>query len=147
MSQVCPLLFRQLDSTISKISSSTVMAAVMVYLIASCKLILVFLIIDFIIRLSGKKSFSPIFLFASGVQVVFKLPARLEDAGAKRLAAFFGLSFMVGILVSDLLKCEIGVWIFALSFMGCVVLDLLFDYCIACKVYSAFGKLFPAGRA
>lgn len=147
MSQVCPLLFRQLDSTISKISSSTVMVAVIVYLIASCKLILVFLIIDFIIRLSGKKSFSPIFLFASGVQVVFKLPTRLEDAGAKRLAAFFGLSFMVGILVSDLLKCEIGVWIFALSFMGCVVLDLLFDYCIACKVYSAFGKLFPAGRA
>jgi hypothetical protein len=123
------------------------MAAVIVYLIASCKLILVFLIIDFMIRLSGKKSFSPIFLFASGVQAVFKLPTRLEDAGAKRLAAFFGLSFMVGILVSDLLKCEIGVWIFALSFMGCVVLDLLFDYCIACKVYSAFGKLFPAGRA
>jgi len=147
MSQACPLLFRKIDATISKISASTVMTAVIIYLITSCKLILVFLIVDFILRLSGKKSFSPIFLFANGTQAVFNLPVRLEDAGAKRLAAFFGLSFMVGILASDLLEFSIGVWVIAISFMSCVVLDLLFDYCIACKVYSAFGKIFPRERA
>lgn len=146
MSQVCPLLFRQIDSTISKISASVVMALVIVYLITMCKLILVFLILDFILRLSGKKSLSPVFLFANGAQAVFKLPVRLEDAGAKRLAAFFGLSFMVGILASDLLEWTFGIWIIAFAFMSCVVLDLLFNYCIACKVYSAFGKIFPKGR-
>lgn len=143
MSQACPLLFRKVDATISKINAATVVVFVIVYLLTMCKFILFFLIIDFALRLSGKKSFSPIFLFANGVQSVFKLPIRLEDAGAKRLAAFFGLSFMVGMLVSDLLGFTIAIWIIAISFMSCVVLDLLFDYCIACKVYSAFGKIFP----
>ena len=143
MAQACPLLFRKIDATISKISAGVVMTSVIVYLLTLCKLILVFLIIDFIIRLSGKKSFSPVFLFANGAQAVFKLPVRLEDAGAKRLAAFFGLSFMVGILVSDLLGFSLGIWIIAFIFVSCVTLDLLFDYCIACKVYSLFGKIFP----
>jgi hypothetical protein len=143
MSQACPLLFRKIDATISKINAATVVVFVIVYLLTMCKLILFFLIIDFALRLSGKKSFSPIFLFANGVQSVFKLPVCLEDAGAKRLAAFFGLSFMIGILLSDFLGFTAGVWICAVSFISCVILDLLFDYCIACKIYSMFGKIFP----
>jgi hypothetical protein len=143
MSQACPLIFRQIDSTISKISAAVVMTGVIVYLITMQKWIIIFLIIDFILRLSGNKRFSPVFKLANGTQKLFHLRVYLEDAGAKRLAAIFGLLFMIGIIVSDLLGSSLGVWIIAVTFMSCVLFDLLFNYCIACKVYSAAKKIYP----
>ena len=145
MSQTCPLLFRQIDSTISKISAAVVMIGVIIYLITMQKLIIIFMIFDFILRLSGYKRFSPVFQFANGVQKLFHLPVYLEDAGAKRLAAIFGLLFMIGIVVSDFMGCTIGIWIIASIFISCVLFDLVFDYCIACKVYSTAKKIYPKG--
>lgn len=145
MSQGCPLLFRQIDSTISKISAALVMIGVIIYLITMQKWIIIFIILDFILRLSRYKRFSPVFQFSKGVQQLFKLPVYLEDAGAKRLAAIFGLLFMIGIIVSDFIGCSLGIWIIANIFIICVLFDLVFDYCIACKVYSAVKKIYPKG--
>ena len=72
MSQVCPLLFRQIDATISKVSAALVMSSVIAYLITMQKWILFFLIFDFIFRLSGYKRISPIYKIANGIQ---KLPS------------------------------------------------------------------------
>ena len=145
MSQACPLLFRQIDATISKISAAVVMSSVIVYLITMQKWILVFLILDFIVRLSGYKTLSPVFQFANSFQMIFKLPIHLEDAGAKRLAAFFGLIFMISMLIADFGGWITGVWSVAGIFISCVLLDLFFNYCIACKVYSAAKKIYPKG--
>lgn len=145
MSQTCPLLFRQVDSTISKISAAVVMTGVIIYLITMQKWIIFFTILDFILRLYGYKKVSPIFQLSNGIQKLFRLPVYLEDAGAKRLAAIFGLFFMIGIVVSDFAGCLIGIWIIAGIFISCVLLDLLFDYCIACKVYSTAKKIYPKG--
>ena len=95
MSQSCPLLFRQIDATITKINAFLVMGSIVFYLVTMQKWILVFLVLDFLIRLSGYKMLSPIFKISSELQKIFKLPVRLEDAGSKRLAAFFGLFFML----------------------------------------------------
>jgi len=143
MSQSCPLLFRQIDATVVKVSASFVMGGVIVYLITLEKGILLFLIIDFLIRLSGYKQLSPIFALSKGVQTLIKLPTHMEDAGAKRLAAFFGLFFMVGILIADLEGWGSAIWGIALIFMGCVLLDVFFNYCIACKIYSYAKKIYP----
>ncbi|MDD4855784.1 MAG: DUF4395 domain-containing protein [Sulfuricurvum sp.] len=145
MSQACPLLFRQIDATISKISAAVVMSSVIVYLITMQKWILVFLILDFIVRLSGYKTLSPVFQFANSFQNIFKLPTHFEDAGAKRLAAFFGLIFMISMLIADFGGWIPGVWSVAGIFISCVLLDLFFNYCIACKVYSAAKKIYPKG--
>ena len=143
MSQACPLLFRQVDANISKMSAVAVSIGVIAYLLTMQKVILIFIIIDFIVRLSRYKEFSPIFKVSSFIKRVLDLPTRLEDAGAKRLAAIFGLAFSIAILGFDFSGLILGVWIVAGIFITCVVLDLLFDYCIACKVYSAAIKLYP----
>lgn len=142
MSQVCPLLFKQIDATISKISAAIVLSGVIVYLITMQKWILVFLILDFVLRLSGYKRMSPIYQLSNIIQKLFKLPVKMEDAGGKRLAAYFGLIFMVGMILGDVGSCIIGVWIIAGAFASCVLLDLIFDYCIACKVYSVIRKIY-----
>lgn len=144
MSQACPLLFRQVDANISKMSAVAVSIGVIAYLLTMQKIILIFIIIDFILRLSMHKGLSPIFRASCLVKRVLNLPTRLEDAGAKRLAAIFGLAFSMAMLGFDFFGLIFGIWIVAGIFITCVVLDLLFDYCIACKVYSIARKLSPA---
>lgn len=143
MSKACPLLFRQIDATISKINSIVVLAIIALYFVTMHAAVLYFLIIDYIIRLSGWKHFSVINLFSSGVQTVFHLPVKMEDAGGKRLAAFFGLAFTVAIMVTYYLEWPAAGVIIALIFALCAVPDILFGYCIACKMYTLSRKFFP----
>lgn len=140
MSQICPLLFRQIDATVSKLSSMVVFIGLIAYLITSCKAILIFLIVDFMIRLSSYKVVSPVYQVSMFLQKILKLPVKMTDAGAKRLAAYFGLMFVIGMLIADIAGFRIIMWSFALIFMSCILLDLLFDYCIACKVYTLYRK-------
>ncbi|HEX5623172.1 MAG TPA: DUF4395 domain-containing protein [Sulfuricurvum sp.] len=143
MSKACPLLFRQIDATISKINSIVVLAIIALYFVTMHVAVLYFLIIDYTIRLSGWKHFSVINLFSSGVQTVFHLPVKMEDAGGKRLAAFFGLAFTVAIMVTYYLEWPAAGVIIALIFALCAVPDILFGYCIACKMYTLSRKFFP----
>lgn len=143
MSQACPLLFRQVDANISKMSAVAVSIGVIAYLLTMQKIILIFIIIDFILRLSMHKGLSPIFRASCLIKRVLNLPTRLEDAGAKRLVAIFGLAFSIAMLGFDFFGLILGIWIVAAIFITCVVLDLLFDYCIACKVYSLAKKFYP----
>lgn len=145
MSKVCPIIFRQVDSTVSKISATFVSTGVITYLITMQKLILIFLILDFMVRLSKYKRFSPIFRISSSIKLFFNLPTHLEDAGAKRLAAIFGMIFMAGMLLSDLLGWAYSIWIIAFIFLLCVALDIFLDYCIACVFYSLFKSIYPKG--
>ena len=145
MSQACPLLFRQVDANISKMSAIAVSIGVITYLITMQKFILIFIIIDFMLRLSKHKGMSPIFRGSCFIKRTLDLPTRLEDAGAKRLAAVFGLVFSITILGFDFSGLILGIWIVAAIFISCVVLDLLFDYCIACKVYSIARRIYPKG--
>lgn len=145
MSKGCPIIFRQVDSTISKISAIFVSSGVITYLLTMQKLILIFLMLDFIVRLSSYKRFSPIFRISSFLKLFLKLPTHLEDAGAKRLAAIFGMIFTVGMLVSDLLGWPYSIWIIAFIFLLCVALDVFLDYCIACVFYSFFKRMYPKG--
>ncbi len=145
MSKACPIIFRKVDSTISKISAIFVSTGVITYLITMQKLILIFLILDFMVRLSKYKRFSPIFRISFSIKLFLKLPTHLEDAGAKRLAAIFGMIFTVGILVSDFFVWPYSAWVIAFIFLLCVALDLFFDYCIACVFYSFFKRIYPRG--
>jgi hypothetical protein len=145
MSQACPLLFRQVDASISKISAIIISIAVILYLITMQKVILAFIIIDFFIRLSNHKSYSVVFRFACLIKGILNIQTRLEDAGAKRLAAVFGLVFSIGMMICDIAGLVAGVWFIAFIFLACIVLDLCFDYCIACKVYSIARRIYPKG--
>lgn len=143
MLKSCPLIFRQVDATISKISSIGVSSGIIIYLMTMQKFILIFLILDFVVRLSKYKMFSSIFRISSSIKIFLKLPARLVDAGAKRLAAIFGLLFTIGMLIADLLGWIYAIWIIAFIFLACVVLDIFLDYCIACVVYNIVKRMFP----
>ncbi len=145
MSQQCPLLFRQVDATVTRINTLFVVIALVGFLISENWVILVALIIDFMLRLYGLKQWSPITNASLFIQKKFSLPTKMEDAGAKRLAAIFGVGFVISILISSLAGSEIAVNAIAAIFLACAGLELLFGYCIACKIYYIAKRLYPKG--
>lgn len=145
MSQQCPLLFRQVDATVTRINTLFVVIALVGFLMSENPVVLILLIIDFMLRLYGLKQWSPITNASLFIQKQFSLPTKMEDAGAKRLAALFGVGFMIAILIASFAGSEIAVNIIAAIFLACAGLELLFGYCIACKIYYIAKKLYPKG--
>lgn len=143
MPKVCPLAFRLIDATTSKISTALVLASLFTYLATMHVAILLFIAIDFIIRLSGKKKFSPLFICASAIQKLLHLPVKVEDAGGKRLAAFFGLGFTIGMIITHFGGWMVANTIIATIFAVCAIPEILFGYCIACKFYTLAKRVYP----
>lgn len=145
MAQQCPLLFRQVDATVTRINTLFVILGIIAFMATQSSWVLIVLIIDFLLRLSGKKYLSPINISSSWIQKKLSLPVKMEDAGAKRLAAIFGTGFTVALLLLSWMNLDIAVALVAGIFLFCAALELLFGYCIACKIYYIAKRVYPKG--
>ncbi len=141
MAQACPLVFRQVDATVVRIGSSSVMFIVVLFLISMQVGLLYLLSVDFLIRLYGKKSYSPVYLFSVGIKSLLRLETKMEDAGAKRLAAQLGLFFLLVLIAAYHLHLDILLYTAAVVFLSCASMELLFGYCVGCKVYFVIKKI------
>lgn len=143
MAYNCPLTFQKVESHISRLSSFLVSFLIIAYLLTSNVYILYFLLIDFLIRLYLKRSYSAIFLVAKAIKNILALQDSFCDGGAKRLAAYFGLLFVFLLLAIHYLDqwlLSLGI---AFIFLLCSLLDVLFDFCIGCKIYYLIKRVFP----
>lgn len=141
MAQVCPLTFRQVDATVVRIGSFFVMFTVALFLSTLQVGLLYLLSVDFLIRLYGKKSYSPVYLFSIGIKSLLRLETKMEDAGAKRLAAQFGLLFLLVLIAAYHLHLDMVLYTAGAVFLSCASMELLFGYCIGCKVYFVMKKI------
>jgi hypothetical protein len=145
MSQQCPLIFRQVDATVTRINTFFVIVGIIAFLATQNPIVLMVLIVDFALRLYGYKYLSPINISSLWIQKKGSLPVKMEDAGAKRLAAFFGVGFTIALLACSLIGADIAGAFIAGIFLVCAGLELLFGLCIACKIYTIAKKIYPKG--
>lgn len=145
MAQQCPLLFRQVDATVTRINTLFIVSGVVGYMMTHSLVILAVLIADFLLRLYGHKHLSPVQNASLWIQRRFSLPEKMEDVGAKRLAALFGVGFIAAMALFHLLQIPLLVNVAAAVYLFCAALDLLFGYCIACKIYHLAKKIYPKG--
>lgn len=145
MAQQCPLIFRQVDATLTRINTLFVIIAIVAFLVIKSTIILMVLIVDFLFRLYGFKHLSPINICSTLIQKKFSLPIKMEDAGAKRLAAFFGTGFTIALLIGSWIGADLAVAFIAGIFLFCAALELFFGYCIACQIYYIAKKIYPKG--
>ncbi len=143
MAQSCPLAFRQIDGTIARLNALSVFIGLIFFLVSNSPLVLIFIGADFTVRLYGNKNYSPIFQFSKLLKKLFNLPSEMVDAGAKRLAAHFGLIFVMLALGVNLAHLTALTYIIVGVFLFCLTLELLFAYCIGCKIYFIYRKFVP----
>jgi hypothetical protein len=143
MAQTCPLIFRQIDETLVRISAFLVSVFVVLFLYTSYLFLLYMIAIDFLIRLYGNKSYSPVHQLSKIIKKAFSLKTQMTDAGAKRLAAIFGLVFNVMMVAEYYLNLEIAIYVTAFIWLLCSYLEILFSYCVACQIYTIIKKVYP----
>ena len=144
MSKACPLIFRQIDATVARVSAVFVSIFVVMFLLTSQVLLLYFISVDFLMRLYGLKEYSLIQQLALFTQRVLSLKTEMTDAGAKRLAAGFGLFFILILIIEYHFKLDTAIFFTAGVFLICSLLEIAFSYCIGCKVYFIVKKIYPA---
>jgi len=143
MAHSCPLAFRQIDGTIARLNALSVFFLLTLFLFFPNPLILLLLGADFMVRLYGNRQFSPVFQLSKGLKRAFHLPSEMVDAGAKRLAAHFGLFFVFLSLFANLTGLEMLMYGTVVLFIFCLSLELLFAYCIGCKIYFIYRHFVP----
>jgi hypothetical protein len=143
MSQACPLLFRQIDGTVARINAFSVIVLVSLFLYTSQTIWLYLLGADFLIRLYGSKSFSPVNRLSMSIKQLLRLQTKMTDAGAKRLAAHFGVAFVILLLISTYMQLDALKYAMGALFLLCASLELFFDYCVGCKIYYLLKKIYP----
>ncbi|MEA3523181.1 MAG: DUF4395 domain-containing protein [Campylobacterota bacterium] len=140
MIRSCPINFQRIDATTIRIVSFIVIIAIVLHVSISSSWILLFLVFDFMVRLYGDNNYSLTFRLATWVQKQLRLPSKYEDAAAKRLAGHFGLLFTLLLLSAYLLELPQFFYTVATIFVSCASLEVLFGFCVGCKVYYVIQK-------
>ncbi len=144
MENSCPLNFERVDSNVSRVSALFVASLVILYLFSTNIYILIFLALDFSVKLFINKEFSAIHMLSNSLKVIFRVKDNYTDGGAKRLAGMFGLLFVFLLIITHFLNTWFVSLIVAAIFLSCSLLDVFFNYCIGCKVYFIIKKIYPA---
>ena len=135
MQESCPVSFKKVDGAIIRINSFWVSLGVVLFLYTNSPIWLYILFYDFSMRLYGKKIFSPLSHLSIFTKKILKIESDISDAAAKRLAAHFGLLFVFLLILTSYLELQIAIYAVASIFLFCASLELLFNYCIGCKIY------------
>ncbi len=143
MSYACPMSFIRVDNNVSRVNALFVSSLVIGYLLSSNIFILFFLAMDFSIKLFIDKKYAPIFILSKFVKETLKLKVDYCDGGAKRLAAYFGLFFVLLLIATHFMNSLPLSLIIAAVFLSCALLDVFFSYCIGCKIYFIIKKIYP----
>ena len=141
MAQSCPISFKQIDGTIARINAFFITLLVVIFSFTSIDIILYILIFDFAIRLSELKAYSPISNLSKLVKKIFKLKTKMTDAAAKRLAAFFGLFFLLLMTTLSYLSYNVTLYLVTMVLLTCSSLEVLFNYCLGCEIYHIYKKI------
>lgn len=144
MSNSCPLNFERVDSNVSRLNALFVASLVIVYLFTSHVFLLMFLALDFSIKLFVNKEYSAIYMVSSLIKSLFRFKDKFTDGGAKRLAGMFGLFFVLLLIITHFLNAWFTSLGIAAIFLTCSLLDVCFNYCIGCKVYFIIKRIYPS---
>ncbi len=141
MAQVCPIIFRNIDGTISRLNALSTSFIIIAFMLTHHFAFLYLLGFDFMIRVYGSKKFSPFFNISKFLKSVFSMKTMMVDAGAKRVAAQFGLFFILLLLLTSYLDLYVLADVISIIFLACTALEFLFAYCVGCEIYYLIQKL------
>ena len=132
--QACPVSHSSVDKHLIKAYSSTVLIVLLFSLFTASHLPLYLITIDFMIRVIIGIKYSPLCNILTYTLRIMPLKPLLVNAGSKKIAAQVGLVFCILICLFHWLSLPFYAIVTTLMFIFAISIDLLFDYCLACKL-------------
>lgn len=140
--EACPVSYDQVDKNLIKSYSTIVLLVLIASLVFNYQIGLYFISIDFVIRVFIGIKYSPLCTILTRTLHITPLKPLLVNAGSKKIAAQIGLLLSVLVNISYLLGWIMAAKMFSVIFIFAISLDLIFDYCLACKMQSLFMTYF-----
>ena len=139
----CPISNQRIDTNLVRVISFQIFFFTLLFAVTQNMLFMGIILFDLTVRVLRKDSFS---LFAQTGKFILEqwnAVPRYTDESPKRFALYLGLSMTVTITALaffGLFKTAVAV---ALILMICAFIEVLFDFCIGCKIYYTL-QLFKA---
>lgn len=138
----CPISLISVDSNIARINAFYVGTLFVLFLLIENDALVYFLILDFVTRIFFSKEYSLLHILSVKTKELFKLETRKVDGAPKKLAALFGLTFLIAIAIVNSLGLVILFYILSLVLLACIFLEVAYSYCLGCEIYHLYKKLF-----
>lgn len=138
----CPISLISVDSNIARINAFYVGIIFTMFLFTLNFTLILFLILDFSTRIFLRKEYSLLFVLSKKTKNIFNFQTIKVDAAPKKLAALFGLVFLVVILGLQLVNLTFFVYIFSGVLLACIFLEVAFSYCLGCEIYHLYQRVF-----
>jgi hypothetical protein len=133
----CPVGSERVDEYAARVNGGIVFTLAALSLWTPLRWLLVYLFIDFAIKVVFGFAYSPNCIPARQIANLLHLPFRPVPAAPKRFAGALALVFIGGALVS---WYSVGSWVAFAAFVGvllvCAFLESALGYCIGCAVYG-----------
>jgi len=145
MSPSCPISQKRVDTNLVRVVSFQVLIFALLFAVTQVTLFMVIVLADMIARVFRKDAYSVFTKVAAYILKQWNVEPLYTDESPKRFALYLGLTIAFLVLLLSLggfVKTAAAV---ALILVICAFLEVLFDFCIGCKLYYTL-QLFKAIR-
>ena len=139
---ICPISDKKINENIARSNASLTVLLLSIYLLTSNIFLIVFLLIDFLLRGLELSQYSLLAIISKKMNQILSINPKPINAGPKIFAARIGVFFSLSILLSS----AVGLNALAFSLVGifgiCAFLEASIGFCLACEIYPFVYKLF-----
>jgi len=137
MSSSCPISNRRIDSHLVRLISLQVLVWSLFFIVTQSLFFTLVILFDFTVRLVRKESYSPFTQVGKFILKQWSALPRYTDESPKRFALYLG--FVMGVITPlfALFGWSPAAVAVASVLMICAFIEVLFDFCIGCKIYYA----------
>ena len=136
MSESCPISHRRVDAQMVRAISVLISLTAVLFLLTSHMFLAYLLLIDFSLRLFRKNQFSPFFQLSLAILRLLNIQPRMSDEAPKRFALYLGWAMSIMIVVFGVFGALTYATLFIAILLLCATLEMLFEFCVGCKVYQ-----------
>jgi len=136
----CPISQESVDANVVRINSFFVGAIFAIFVLTQNPFVILFLVLDFITRIFVNKEYSLLIQLSKRMKKLLKMKSNLVDNAPKKLASYFGLSFVVAIFIATLFNFTSIVYTLSVVLGVCIFLEVAFSYCLGCEVYHLYKR-------
>jgi len=137
MSPSCPISNRRVDTNLVRIISFQVLLFTVLFSVTHSTLFLYVVLFDFMMRVARLDRFSPFYRAGKFLLHHWHTVPKFTDESPKRFALYLGLAVTVAMTLFALLGYFKIAILVAMILIFCAFLEVLFDFCIGCKLYYA----------
>jgi len=141
MEKYCPIVSETVDSKLIRINAFFILVTLVIFFLSPYKWTIYIVAIDFLIRVLFGMKYSPVCKVIQHSLDIAKIEPYKVNAGPKKIASRFGLTFSLLIIIFQLLKFDIASEIVTIIFIIATGLEAFVNFCLVCKIYPYLNKI------